>query len=75
MEGGLDSAVTACGGRNLPGSGHRKHLLETWSHREQVDKEEQEEDSLAAGVTFLLHLRVYLVQQGLPPLELQGTDG
>lgn len=72
MEGGLDSAVTACGGRNPPGSGHRKHLLETWS---QVDKEEQEEDSLAAGVTFLWHLSVYLVQQGLPPLELQGTDG
>lgn len=47
MEGGLDSVVTGCGGRNLRGSGHRKHLLETQSYRQM-----QDEDTLATGVTF-----------------------
>ena len=75
MGGGLDSAVTARGGRNPAGSGQHKHLLETRSYREEVGRGEQEEDSLATGATFLLRLRVYLVQQGLPPLEFQGTDG
>lgn len=75
MEGGLEPVVTARGGRNPAGSGHRKHLLESRSYREEVGREEQKEDSLATGVTVLLRLCVYIVQQGLPPLELQGTDG
>lgn len=54
MEGDLNSVVTACGGRNPPGSGHHKDFLETWSHREEVGREKQE-DSLAASVTFSLH--------------------
>lgn len=73
MEGDLNSVVTACGGRNPPGSGHHKDFLETWSYREEAGREKQ--DSLAASIAFSLHLRMYLLQENLSPLELLGTDG
>lgn len=62
MEGELDFVVTACGGRNPPGSGHHKDFLKTWSYREEVGREKQE-DSLAASVAFSLYLRMYLLQE------------
>lgn len=67
MEGDLDSVVTACGGRNPPGSGHQKDFLETWSYREEAGREKQE-DSLAASVTFSLLLHMYLLQESSSPL-------
>lgn len=73
-EGDLNSVVTACGSRNPPGSGHHKAFLETWSYREEVGREKQE-DSLAASVAFSLHLHMYLLQESLSLLELLGTDG
>lgn len=72
MEGDLNSVATACG--DPPGSGHHKHFLETWSHREEVGREKQE-DSLATSIALSLHLHMYLLQESLSPLELLGTDG
>lgn len=72
MEGDLNSVVTACGGRNPPGSGHHKGFLKTWSYREEVGREKQE-DNFPPNVTFSLHLFMYLLQESLSPLL--GTDG
>lgn len=61
-------------GGDPPCSGHHKDFLETWSYREEVGREKQE-DSLAASIAFSLYLHMHLLQESLSPLVLLGTDG
>ena len=64
----MDSAVTARGGRNPPGSGHHKALLEIRSSRQGRGGGGRQPRNRG-------YLSVASLQQGFPSLELRGTDG